>query len=149
MGKSALQRDPRFARARHVASSGLLLRSSALLCPALLQLLPQAVRLDQHILRISKLVLRSWRKPAKAGPAPLLRTSRSTSSKLTSARFSYRVGCGHPLKAVEEMHLRLHDFRFYPHFSQPCWFDVISNQRIDYTSGISQISPSRDGITDH
>jgi hypothetical protein len=38
-----------FARARHAASGGLLLRSSASLRLALLQLLPQAVVLDQHM----------------------------------------------------------------------------------------------------
>jgi hypothetical protein len=48
-----------------------LLRSSASLCPALLQLLPQAVGLDQHILRISKLLLPLVTKPAKISPVPL------------------------------------------------------------------------------
>ena len=38
--------------------------SSASLCPALLQPLPQAVGLDQHILRISKLLLPLEAKPA-------------------------------------------------------------------------------------
>jgi hypothetical protein len=54
--------------ARHAASGGLLLRSSAVAGLALLQLLPQAVGLDQQILRISKLLLRLVAKPAKVGP---------------------------------------------------------------------------------
>jgi hypothetical protein len=48
------------------------LRSSASLCPALHQLLPQAVGLDQHILRISKLLLSLVAKPTKVCPVPLL-----------------------------------------------------------------------------
>jgi hypothetical protein len=38
---------------------------------ALLELLPQAIRLDQHIVRISKLLLSLVAKPAKVGPVPL------------------------------------------------------------------------------
>ena len=48
-----------------------LIAEFALLCPALLQLLPQAVGLDQHILRISKLLLPLEAKPANVGPVPL------------------------------------------------------------------------------
>jgi hypothetical protein len=53
----------------HTASGGLLLRSWSSLWPAFLHLLPQAVGLDQHILRTSKLPLEA--KPAKVGPVPL------------------------------------------------------------------------------
>jgi hypothetical protein len=42
------------------------LRSSASLCPELLQLLPQPVGLDLHILRISKLLLALVVKPVPA-----------------------------------------------------------------------------------
>jgi hypothetical protein len=49
-----------------------LFRSSASLCPAPLQLLPQAIGLDQHILRISKLLLPLVAEPAKVGPVALL-----------------------------------------------------------------------------
>ena len=42
-----------------------MLRSSASLCPALLQLLPQTVALNQHILWISKFLLPLVPKPAK------------------------------------------------------------------------------------
>src|SRR5271170_5595384 len=45
--------------------------------------------------------------------------------------------------------LRLHDLRLAPHLGQPGWFDVISSQRIDHASGISQVSPSGDRITGH
>jgi hypothetical protein len=48
-----------------VVSGGL--RRSASLCPALFQPLPPAVRLDQHTLRISKLLLPLVLKPAKVG----------------------------------------------------------------------------------
>jgi len=58
-------------RARHPASGALLLQSSASLRPVLLQPLPQAVGLDQHILRISKLLLPLVVTPAKVGPVPL------------------------------------------------------------------------------
>ena len=64
-------------------------RSSASLCPALLQLLPPAVALNQHILGISKLLL-----PLIAQAAEVLSSrsaSRSTSSKLTSGGFSSAV----------------------------------------------------------
>jgi hypothetical protein len=50
---------------------GLLLWNSASLCPALLQLLAQAVGVDQHILRISKLLLPLVAQPAKVRPIPL------------------------------------------------------------------------------
>ena len=53
---------------KQAASGGLLWWSSASLCPALLQLLPQAVGLDQHILRISKLLLPLVAKAAKVAP---------------------------------------------------------------------------------
>jgi hypothetical protein len=52
----------------------LLLRSLSLRS-VLLHLLPQAIGLDQHILRISKLLLPLVAKPAKVGPA--LRASAS------------------------------------------------------------------------
>jgi hypothetical protein len=45
----------------------LLLRSASL-CPAFRHLLPQAVGLDQYILRISKLLLPLLTKPAKVRP---------------------------------------------------------------------------------
>ena len=48
-----------------------MLQRSAAPCPALLQLLPQAVGLDQYILRISKLLLPHVAKSAKVGPVPL------------------------------------------------------------------------------
>ena len=68
---SALQRDLRFTRARRAASGGLLLGTFASRWSALLQLLPQAVGLDQHILRISKLVLPLEAEAAKVGPVSL------------------------------------------------------------------------------
>jgi hypothetical protein len=96
------------ATARHPASGGLLLRSSASLCPALLHALPQAVGLDQHILRISQLLLPHVAKSAKVGPVLSSRSaSRSTISKLTSARLSPRLappirgtGCGAVMKSI-------------------------------------------------
>jgi hypothetical protein len=66
------KRDLRFTRARHAASGGLLLGTFASRCSALLQLLPQAVGLDQHILRISKLLLPLVARSAKVGPVSLL-----------------------------------------------------------------------------
>jgi hypothetical protein len=51
--------------------AGLLLRSSQSLCRALLELLSQAVGFDQHILRISQLLLPHVAKSAKVGPVPL------------------------------------------------------------------------------
>jgi hypothetical protein len=61
---------PSVVRARHPASGALLLQSSASLRPVLLQPLPQVVGLDQHTLRISKLLLPLVAKPAKVGPVP-------------------------------------------------------------------------------
>jgi hypothetical protein len=70
LAAGSLQANRRFARVRRPTGSSLLSRSSASLCPALLQLLPQAVGLDQHILPISKLLLPLEAEPAKVGPVP-------------------------------------------------------------------------------
>ena len=67
------------SQGRRTRRGGLLLRSCASLCPALLHLLPQAVGLDQHVLRISKLLLPLVAKPAKVGPVPLFRAQRLNS----------------------------------------------------------------------
>jgi hypothetical protein len=53
------------------------LRSSASLCPTLLQLLLQPVGLDQHILRVSKFLLPLVEQPAKVCPVSLLALRKS------------------------------------------------------------------------
>jgi hypothetical protein len=78
---------PEFTNARHAASCGLLLWSSASPRPARLQWLPQAVCLNQHIFWISKLLLPRSR-PKQVQSLCSRSTSRSTNSKLTSPRFS-------------------------------------------------------------
>ena len=74
-------------RARHPASGALLLQSSASLRPVLLQPLPQAVGLDQHILRISKLLLPLVVTPAKVGPVPLFAHAAAVSTLRTGSNF--------------------------------------------------------------
>ena len=68
-----------------------MLRSSAWLCPALLQLLPQAVDLVEHSVRISKLLLPLVAKPAKGGPLPLFALSEALD------QFIVDLGRGSPL----------------------------------------------------
>ena len=85
MGKVSLGEGP-WVREREASCErrAYLSRSPSSLCPALLQPLPEAVGLDQHTLRISKLLLPLVAKPAKVSPVPLI-ARRSNSSKMTSA----------------------------------------------------------------
>jgi hypothetical protein len=56
------------------------------------QLLPQAVRLDQHMLRISKLLLRLVAKPTKISPVPIFALGEPLDQfEVTSARISSTV----------------------------------------------------------
>lgn len=85
-------RDLKFERETH-AAAGAIFEESRIAVPGASSVAPAGGRpLDQHISRVSKFLLPLVTQPPKVGPVPLFRArSRSTSSKLTSARFSSTI----------------------------------------------------------